>query len=90
MDIKLTSFKICGLRSISPYQAINGLNHLFIGIPFKSEYNMIMGWIKKFSFSSAEKELDLKFNTLLPSEVVPSGKIKTLSPEDKKLRILFF
>ena len=46
--------------------------------------------IIEFWPSKAEKELDLKSNTLLPSDVVPSGNIKILSPEDKNLRIILF
>ena len=51
---------------------------------------IIKGWIIKFLFSKAENKLDLKGNTLLPSEVVPSGKINNFLPSDNKLKILFF
>ena len=45
--------------------------------------------VPKFQHNT-EKELDLKSNTLFPSDVVPSGKIKTFSSEDNDLKILFF
>ena len=41
-------------------------------------------------YTKAEKELDLKSNTLFPSDVVPSKKINIFSLEDNDLNILFF
>ena len=38
----------------------------------------------------SENKLDLNSKTLFPSDVVPSGKIKTFWPEDSTSNILFF
>ena len=90
IDFRFFKINRCGVKIISPYQATIGLNHLFIGIPFISEYMITNGWIKKFWFSTAENTLDLNDKTLFPSDVVASGKISIFSLSDNNLKILYF
>src|SRR6056300_18641 len=62
-----------------------------------SDGNRVLGFkssllsaVEKSPFSTADNKLDLKPSTRLPSDVVPSGKIKTCSFSNNAFLILFF